>query len=383
MNDTAAPRIVGLISGTSADGIDATLVEFTPAIRVIATDTLAYPATLGERVRAALANPATLSLRDYGTLDAAIGDAFGDAARTFAASTGTPLSAITAIASHGQTMYHAPDATPAFTLQAGNAHRIAAATGRPVIADLRGADLAVGGEGAPLAPLLHAAMLASTGETRAVINLGGIANVSILGRDGSVSGWDTGPANTLMDAWAAAILDSPFDRDGALAAQGTVDATLLARLLEDPYFAVAPPKSTGRETFNAQWLARCLGVTDLTEAARQSGRGADIMATLCELSAVTVADAVRTAAPAVDRVLVCGGGAANPTLMRRLSDRVDVPVRDTSADGLDPDGVEAVLVAWLGFQRWQGRTVDTTPITGARQPIRAGSIVLPPGGARE
>jgi anhydro-N-acetylmuramic acid kinase len=247
-------------------------------------------------------------------------------------------------------------------LQLGDANVIAELTGITTVADFRRRDMAAGGQGAPLAPAFHAAMLPRDARARVVLNLGGIANVTILPAAASrtVTGFDTGPASCLLDAWTLQHLGKPFDAEGAFAARGRVDLGLLARLLDDPYFATPPPKSTGREVFHLTWLQERLRGLTIAPA--------DVQATLVALSAHSIADAVRLHAPEASEVLVCGGGVHNPVLMQAIAGELaPVPVTSTAGRGIDPDFVEALLFAWLARERVAGRTVETVAAaTGAR-----------------
>jgi len=366
---TEPPLYLGLISGTSMDGIDAVAVRFDPDGAVIeAGHTGDYP----DPVRAALdelrADPDAFPAARLAQLDAAIGQAFAEAANALIDSAGLDRAAIRAVGSHGQTALHRPEAVLPHTVQLGDPSRIARATGLDVVGDLRRADLAAGGQGAPLAPLVHRALLHHPNEVRAVVNLGGIANVTRLGPDGAVSGFDTGPASCFLDDWYRAHHDTGrFDAGGEWAASGSVDEALLARLRDDPYFALPAPKSTGIEYFSPAWLRSRL-------PADAAQRPADVQATLAEFSAATLADALNDLAP--DRVLVCGGGVHNPHLLARVAARLDraIALEPTTDHGLDADLVEATLIAWLAREFIEGRPVDTPPITGAAHPVRLGAL---------
>jgi len=235
-------------------------------------------------------------------------------------------------------------------------------------ADFRRRDLAAGGQGAPLVPAFHAAMLRDANEARAVLNLGGIANFTLLPVAGDVRGFDTGPANALMDAWCERHRGTPYDAHGAFAASGTVDAALLDRLADDPWFAMPPPKSSGREQFHLDWVASKLSGDERVE---------DVQATLVELTAKTVADALRAHQPDTRRVLACGGGVHNPVLLARIAARLPgVRVESTAAHGLDPDYVEAMAFAWLARETIAGRPGNVPAVTGARGP-RVLGVVYP------
>jgi anhydro-N-acetylmuramic acid kinase len=356
---------LGLISGTSADGIDAALVRFEPRLEVIGASTTPYPDELRQRLLALTSTKAAIALDDYGALDVAVGACFADAALSLLRETGTDRTQVAAIGSHGQTVRHRPGGEHPFTLQIGDASVIAERTRITTIADFRRADVAAGGQGAPLLPALHAALFSSS-ETRVVLNLGGIANITILAPGRDVLGFDTGPANCLLDAWALRHLGTTRDEGGAWAARGRVDRELLARLSSDPYFSAAPPKSTGREYFNLDWLD-----------ARLRGNLApeNVQATLLAFSADTIADAIRIAAPNVRSVFACGGGVHNPTLMDALAARLAPAVLQTTATlGLDPDYVEATGFAWLARARLAGTPGNIPAVTGARGPRILGAI---------
>lgn len=370
----SAPAFLGLISGTSMDGIDAVAVRFLGDSKELRADLLAgrtvgYPDRLRAELDALRTDPDAFPAARLAALDAAVGDAFASAAESLIAESGLTRSEVRAIGSHGQTVLHRPDADRPHTVQIGDPARIAAAVAVDVIADLRRADLAAGGQGAPLAPLVHRALLHCPGERRAVVNLGGIANVTRLAPDGAVSGFDTGPASCFLDDWYRAHHPGAerFDEGGAWAAGGTVDEALLARLLDDPYFDRAPPKSTGIEYFSPAWLRERLPQD-------AEARPADIQATLAEFSAASLAEALQEIAP--ERVLVCGGGVHNPDLLGRVRRRLasGTALESTTRHGLDADLVEATLVAWLAREFIEGRAVDTPPITGAGRPVRLGAL---------
>ncbi|GAB2665178.1 anhydro-N-acetylmuramic acid kinase [Arenimonas aestuarii] len=356
---------LGLISGTSADGIDAALVRFEPSPCVLFGRTYPLPPDLLEDVLRLSQAEARLSLDDLGRLDTRLGQAFAQAASQALADAGAAAGDVTAIGSHGQTLRHDPRGAAPFSLQLGDASVIAETTGITTVADFRRRDVAAGGQGAPLMPAFHAAVLRDPGEDRAVLNLGGIANLSLLPRQGDVRGFDTGPANGLMDAWCLRHRQQPYDRGGAFAAEGRVDAPLLAALLAEPWFALPPPKSTGRDQFQLQWLQARLG----------DQSPADVQATLCELSAATVADALLREMPGCRRLLACGGGVHNPELMRRLAARLPgIAVASTASVGIDPDFVEAAGFAWLARETLAGRPGNLPAVTGARGPRVLGAI---------
>jgi anhydro-N-acetylmuramic acid kinase len=350
---------LGLISGTSVDGIDAALVSFEPAPQLHATRTHPYPEALRKRLLELAQGDGTTTLDEIGALDARIAECFAQAASMLLQGAGIPSGEVRAIGSHGQTLRHRPHANPRFTMQLGDPSLIAERTGITTVADFRRADFAAGGHGAPLLPIFHAALFAHAGEARAVLNLGGIANLTVLQADGGVLGFDVGPANGLLDAWCALHTGSAFDRDGAFAARGRVDPALLERLLDDDYFRVRPPKSTGREQFHLEWLRARLGDRVL--------KPEDVQASLIELTARSVADAVRAHAENARELLVCGGGTHNPLLMHALQSALaPLPAHSTAERGVDPDYVEATAFAWLARERLAGRPGNLPSVTGAK-----------------
>jgi anhydro-N-acetylmuramic acid kinase len=365
--DDGGPFFLGLISGTSVDGIDAALVRFAPRLQVVAARTFPMDDALAREVLRVSQSDARIALDDFGRLDTRVGEAFAAAANALVDESGVPRDRIAAIGSHGQTLRHAPTGAAPFTLQVGDANVIAERTGITTVADFRRRDVAAGGQGAPLVPAFHAAVFADPGAARAVLNVGGIGNLTLLPPHGPVRGFDTGPANGLMDAWCLRVRGERFDRDGAFAREGTVQPALLARLLADPWLALPPPKSTGRDQFHLDWLRERLGDDAIPPA--------DVQATLCEFSAATIADALRREQPDTASLLVCGGGVHNGALMARLGDRLPgVRVESTAMHGLDPDFVEAAAFAWLAAQTLAGLPGNVPTVTGARGPRVLGSL---------
>ena len=358
--DDASALYIGLISGTSADGIDAALVRFEQdRPHLVHALTHPWPNALRTQVLRVAQDETRLDLDTYGRLDVAIGQVFAEATQKLLEHSGTPPTSVRAIGSHGQTIRHRPIGELPFTLQIGDASVIAERSGIDVVADFRRADVAAGGQGAPLLPAVHAMLLANPGHARVVLNLGGIANITVLSADGRVSGFDTGPANGLMDAWHLRHRGEAFDRDGAFAAGGHVHAMLLARLLSDPYFALPPPKSTGREHFHLGWLDAQLSDFPLSPA--------DVQATLLELTARSVTDAIERHAGDASDVLLCGGGVHNLALVRRLQERLRPRALSSTANhGVDPDYLEATAFAWLARQRLLGLPGNLPAVTGAR-----------------
>lgn len=354
---------VGLMSGTSMDGIDAALVRFGDhSLELLATHGQPYPAPLRSRLLAAREDTAVRSYEDVAELHADVGACFRDAANHLLASAGVESEAVTAIGSHGQTLRHEPGAEQAFSLQVGDAQIIADGAGIVTVADFRTADIELGGQGAPLAPAFHEWLFRDPGNDRVVLNIGGIANVTILpGDDADVTGFDTGPGNTLLDAWVQKHEGAPFDDDGKWAAQGTIDFDLLDRFLSDEYFAKRPPKSTGFEYFNLDWL----------ESYGVAGHdAADVQATLCMLTARSIADALPAG---TIELLVCGGGVHNCRLMHLLTCELPgIDIRSTADTGIDPDWVEAAAFAWLAMRTLNGLPGNLPSVTGASDPAVLG-----------
>ncbi len=353
---------LGLISGTSADGIDAALVRFanddphaTPEL--VFGKTYAWEPVLRARLVELGQQAVSITLDEVGELDVRVGRAFAKAACAAMEASGIDASELDAIGSHGQTLRHRPHGDFPFTLQLGDAATMAERCGVRVVAEFRRRDVAAGGHGAPLVPAFHAATLHADTEDRAVLNLGGIANFTLLPKHNVVRGFDTGPANGLMDAWCLRHLGDAYDVGGALAAQGRIDQDLLERLLDEAWFSQPPPKSTGRDTFNLLWVD-----------ARLSGAEspADVQATLLALSVRTITDALRAAQPDTQRLIACGGGVHNRVLMDSLAYALPGVVVDSSAThGLDPDFVEAMAFAWLARETLAGRPGNLPAVTGA------------------
>ncbi len=363
-------RYIGLISGTSMDGIDAALVDIVDGrIGFVTGISTAYDAGLRARLVDAIDHPDRTRVDQIGELDVDLGVAFAEAALRLLDEAGISAGSIRAIGSHGQTVRHRADGPVPFTMQIADPNVIAARTGITTVADFRRRDVALGGEGAPLAPAFHGAMFAAPGETRVAVNLGGIANITVLHDDGRITGFDTGPANGLMDVWIGRHRNLPYDADGRWAAAGAVNEELLDRMAADPYFDRQPPKSTGREYFNADWLA-----------ARLDGSAAaidpvDVQATLCELTARTVADAVERVAPACRLCLACGGGARNSHLISRLAKRLPgARVAGTDTQGIAPEWVESAGFAWLASRTLGGLPGNVAAVTGARSETVLGAI---------
>jgi anhydro-N-acetylmuramic acid kinase len=364
-----AEHWIGLMSGTSLDGVDAVLAQsegatwrglghvhlaFEPALRA---ELLALNLSGSDELhRAALAGNALARL-------------YATAVQRLLADTGLERSQVAALGAHGQTVRHRPggfDGT-GYTMQLLNGALLAELSGIDVVCDLRSRDVAAGGQGAPLVPAFHAAVFGGDGRSRAVLNVGGIANLTLLGADGSVGGFDCGPGNVLMDHWVQQQRGAAFDADGRWAASGQVRPALLASLSAEPYLQRLPPKSTGRDLFTADWLLAHLSCDPAAAAA-------DVMATLTEFSARCAADALRANLPAAEELLVCGGGAHNGHLMARLATLSGLPVRSTAERGVPPEQVEALAFAWLAKACVQRKAGNVPAVTGARGPRVLGAV---------
>ncbi len=366
-----ADLYIGLISGTSMDGIDAVLVSFQGSgVQVQATHNEPYPQTLKDSLLTAIRLPLDREPDASGELHRLVGISFRDAANAVIAKCGGNKAHIKAIGSHGQTLRHQPDAARPFSLQIGDADIIARDTGITTVANFRQADIDAGGQGAPLLPPFHDCLFRSATKNRVVLNIGGIANITVLPcAESPITGFDTGPGNTLMDNWIREQRGLDFDELGAWAADGQVIDALLHEFLGDAYFEQQPPKSTGFEYFNRSWL-------DLKGVDQY--RHVDVQATLCELTARTIASAIHDYADHTDEVFVCGGGVHNAELMRRLANNLEgVVVDNTNAAGLDPDWVEAVAFAWLAMRTINGQTGNLPSVTGASHKVVLGAIHSP------
>lgn len=364
---------IGLMSGTSVDGVDAALVRFEgDGFLVKGAIQRRWPISLEGKLRA-LATPGENEIDRLGEADVEAGDFLADCVLALLEQTNTDADAISGIGSHGQTVRHRPLGASPFTLQIGDPNRIAQKTGIVTVADFRRRDMAVAGQGAPLAPAFHAAVFSRQDESRAVLNLGGIANLTLLSAQpgAAIPGFDSGPANTLLDRWSEQVRGVPLDASGVWAESGAPFPEMLNALLADPYFSLAPPKSSGPEYFSLGWLrARWPGVDGLPPE--------DVQATLLELTVESVARALEAHAPQCREVIVCGGGVHNRWLMQRLGRRI-APRRlsDTGAYGLAPDMVEAVAFAWLARRTLAGMPGNLPSVTGAKQAVVLGGIYLP------
>lgn len=348
---------IGIMSGTSLDGLDIALIEVEPRIKLLATHYIPMPDSLREELlglcasgpdeiaRSAIAENNWVRLAAQGV-------------HTLLEQQNLTPSAIQAIGSHGQTIRHEP--ARGFTVQIGNPALLAELTSISVVSDFRRRDVAAGGQGAPLVPAFHEALFERCEGHRAVLNIGGFSNLSLIESESPVTGFDCGPGNVLLDAWIQHQRSEPYDRDGRWAASGQVEPSLLRVLSSDPFFATQGPKSTGREVFNLDWLQNRLA--SLPRLPTEN-----VQATLLELTAQSICESLRSAQPQTDELLVCGGGAHNATLMNRIASLLPATrVSSTATHGIDPDWVEAMAFAWLAHCCLHGIAANRPSVTGAR-----------------
>lgn len=351
----ASDYYIGLMSGTSLDGIDAVLANFALPAPLVRTHFGAIPKKLRRELKSLL-QPGNDELARCAAIGNELAARYAEAVQALLRDAGQSMTDIVAIGCHGQTVRHVP--SRGYTIQLVNGALLAEQTGIAVVCDFRNRDVAAGGQGAPLVPAFHAAMFRDRGVNRVIVNLGGIANLTWLPMAGAITGFDCGPANALMDEWAEQHLGTPYDAAGGWAASGQVRPDLLAALSADPYFACPPPKSTGREYFNLKWAHAHL---------QSHYRPQDVQATFAELSACVLAKAIERHCAEAEEVLLCGGGAANTDLVTRIG-RLLSPrnVTTTARLGIDPDWVEGLAFAWLARQAVAGRPGNVPEVTGAR-----------------
>lgn len=351
---------IGLMSGTSLDSVDSVIASFEPEFQLIAQSTTLIPSDLKNKIRQ-LMHADNDSVALLGETHHALGKLFAQASHTLLTEHQLPTSKIAAIGSHGQTIRHCPE--QGYTLQIGDASLITELTKITTVADFRSRDVAAGGQGAPLVPAFHQALFSSSEIDRVILNVGGMANLTYLPADKTVSvtGFDTGPGNILMDSWIARHQGKNFDKDGAWATSGTIHQKLLQALLAQPYFSAPPPKSTGRELFNLEWLDRLITSTahHITPA--------DAQATLLELTAQSATRAIREHIRSEEfELYLCGGGSHNTALLQRIQALLPTtPVGLTDQLGLDADWVEAAAFAWLAYRCLQKRSGNLPEVTGA------------------
>ena len=367
----------GAMSGTSLDGVDVVLAAFDGAdgslsdanVRVLAHVYTPYPVALREQVMA-ICHGQPLTLPQLGLIDLAIARKYVEAIRAGLQAAGLAPSQVAAVGVHGQTVYHQPLGADRFTMQIGDPNTIAVGTGVPVVADFRRRDMALGGQGAPLAPAFHDHWFRHATRTRVVLNGGGIANITAMVPGHATYGFDTGPANVLMDGWCTEKTGRPYDDKGRWAASGQVLEALLAVMLEEPYLQLPHPKSTGRELFHREWLQGCLA-----RSGQQQPADADVMRTLLQFTVRTVADAVGRVGVAGGELFVCGGAAMNDFFMQCLADALPAwAVQSTAARGIAPDQVEAIAFASFARRTVLGLPGNLPSVTGASRPCVLGAV---------
>jgi anhydro-N-acetylmuramic acid kinase len=353
---------IGIMSGTSMDGIDVALCDINDTnCSLLAFEEYPFPSALKEEILSLISGVVTL--QRVGELHAQLGELFTEKVQQFLHTHQINAKEINAIGLHGQTLWHAPHAKHPFSMQLGDANKLVAKTGITTITDFRNADIAQGGEGAPFAPAFHKFLFGNTSSRVAVLNIGGMANLTILGE--KIEGWDTGCGNVLLDANIENALGKSYDADGAFARSGNINAELLEKLLGDDYFAKMPPKSTGREYFNQSWLSGYLPIFSTIEAA-------DMQRTLLELTAKSIANDLKR--HKIDELIVCGGGAKNGFLMERLEMLCNCEVKRSEAYGVQSDALEAMAFAWFAYKRLKREAVELSSVTGAKTNSLLGAI---------
>ncbi len=359
---------IGLMSGTSVDGIDAVLTRIhQQSISIVTTYTHPFPQSIKANIER-LCIPEHNEIDILGETDTQLGKLYADAVNELIAHSEIKHHQITAIGSHGQTIRHRPALSSPFTLQIGDPNQIAHLTGITTVADFRRRDMAAGGQGAPLLPLFHQHLFHSPDTKRVVVNIGGMANISVLPCDAhqNLTGFDTGPGNRLLDGWIQKVLNKPYDHQGQWAKSGTVISPMLSQMLEYSYFSQPYPKSTGRESFNLAWLEPYIHPDYSAE---------DIQRTLLELTAVTVCDAITKASPHCEEIIICGGGSNNSFLLERIKQISLCKKNTTSASyGIEPQWVEATAFAWLAMRCLDGLAGNVPSVTGAKHPVILGGI---------
>jgi len=359
-----AGRYIGLMSGTSLDGIDAVLVAFddTDTPSLAGKHFIPYDDALRQAVLD-LHKPADNELHQAQLIANQLARLYALAINGLLEQTDCLPEDVLAIGCHGQTIRHCPE--HGYTLQIGNAALLAELTGITVVSDFRSRDIAAGGQGAPLVPAFHDKLLRDTKMHRVIVNIGGISNLTDLSPEHATSGYDCGPGNLLMDAWCLQHLGTPYDAGGAWAASGAVLPALLQRMLAEPFFALPPPKSCGRDLFNSQWLQSLLTGDEAPS---------DVQSTLLELTCSSIAQAIQQQCKGAQEVYVCGGGAHNLNLLKRLAALLpECSVQTTNALGVDSDFLEAIAFAWLARQNLLGRTANLPRVTGAAHPCILGA----------
>lgn len=355
---------VGIMSGTSLDGIDSALMDFSGDLpKLVATHYEPYPASVQEKLLA-FHQPTPDELHQSHLLANELSHRFAHSTKSLLQAANLSAEKVRAIGCHGQTIRHCPES--GYTLQLGNAPLLAELSGITVVNDFRNRDIAAGGQGAPLVPAFHDKMMRHPETHRVIVNIGGISNLTNLAPGIITGGFDCGPGNLLMDAWTKLHLDKTYDKDGAWAASGTVIPELLQSLVDEAYFHLPPPKSCGRDLFNMQWLKQKL---------RGNEQPADVQATLLALSSHAISTAIKRYCAGAKEVFICGGGAHNLTLLNSIGKALpDCSIQLTDSLGLQADWIEAMAFAWLAQQTLRGQCANLPAVTGARHPCILGAI---------
>ena len=364
---------IGVMSGTSLDGIDVAITSFSESgsnFQFVQAKTYQFPNELYQSIKQLITEQQS-SLQNLGRLNIAIGQLIGRSINALLTEQNISATDIKAIGCHGQTIFHSPVGEYPFSQQIADANTIAEITGITTVTDFRQRDIAAGGQGAPLVPAFHQALFSSCDEDRVIVNIGGISNLTFLplSPDEPILGFDTGPGNVLLDYWTQLHLEQAYDSNGQWAASGKCNNTLLSYLLDEPYFMQEIPKSTGRELFNSNWLASKIAqeLADLSPA--------DIQATLTELTALTIANDIIKYAHTCNSVFICGGGAHNQHLLNRLQNLLDTRnISTTESLGLDPDWVEACAFSWLAQRTINKKPGNLPSVTGAKRSVILGAI---------
>jgi len=355
---------IGVMSGTSLDGVDVALCEITAdSIKLLASYEHPFPKELKKEILELIKKPTTL--KQIGEMDVKLAELFSHAINLFLENNSISHNDITAIGLHGQTLWHEPNSAYPFSMQLGSGSVVAARCGIDTVTDFRNGDIAHGGEGAPFAPAFHAEVFAHLGKGVGVVNIGGMANISYLGKE--TLGWDIGCGNVLLDTFMQRSQKKPYDRDGAFAKSGEVVIPLLQAMLKDAYFAKVPPKSTGREYFNEAWLDAYLQKFGAL-------KDANIQRTLLELTALTIANEANRLR--VKELILCGGGAKNGFLVERIATFSRAKVSTSDAHGVESDSLEAMIFAWLAYKRIKKEKVALHTITGAKKDAILGALYL-------
>ena len=368
---------IGLMSGTSMDSIDAVAIKFgKDKLECLGSHKHEIPKIIKKQL-AKLCQSNDSSIALFGSTDIQMGVLFAEAAKSLMSALRLTPKNIIAIGCHGQTIRHSPPGGPniPFSIQIGDPNTIATRTNCPIVADFRRADMALGGQGAPLTPAFHEIFFSHPSLVRIILNIGGIANITVLSPDRLCMGFDTGPGNVLLDGWCQRHRGNPFDENGNWGAGGTICETLLHQLKGHPYLRQSSPKSTGRELFNLKWLEQQLKEhqNHIEFLAPQ-----DVQATLCKFTADTISDCIKSLKCPVDEIFVCGGGAHNRALMKTLRQKLDgLNLRTTKSLGVHPDNVEAAAFAWLAMRRINGLSGNLPSVTGARHSTILGGVFLP------